>query len=328
MLWKGTHTPKRREQEVLHEELADRELALRENNIGGIHEVEALKRFQEVRVDEFSRRSTRMIEDPDTINELTEKVQELPNEINCMSDSRDFKDAESVRSGQLSHIPSEPMLFPLPTCPGGLLSRARNSQPDIWNTPGHRENVASSPPYSSSLCSRIFHVWNDSTAERISTQTSTGTHRDKDTIPTLRFPRSSSAGNSFNPMEGRNFKNYGADQQRLQISELHFDKFPTPQTFSCWKIRLKTEVCICSNCPTEATLWIKEAEMVNPVADLKSSCSIQGTTPFPDYELLDAKIASALNTIFQSSYFKKKVSLEDKKLKKKTDSFEEDRSFI
>ena len=32
-------------------------------------------------------------------------------------------------------------------------------------------------------------------------------------------------------MEGINFKNNEADQQRLQISELHFDKFPTPQTF-------------------------------------------------------------------------------------------------
>ena len=28
-------------------------------------------------------------------------------------------------------------------------------------------------------------------------------------------------------------KNYDADQQRLQISDLHFDKFPTPATFAC-----------------------------------------------------------------------------------------------
>ena len=39
---------------------------------------------------------------------------------------------------------------------------------------------------------------------------------------------------------------YGADQQRLQILDLHFDKFPTPSTFACWKIRFKTEVCTCS----------------------------------------------------------------------------------
>ena len=30
-----------------------------------------------------------------------------------------------------------------------------------------------------------------------------------------------------------------ADQQRLQISELNFDRFPTLSTFSCWKIRFK-----------------------------------------------------------------------------------------
>ena len=39
---------------------------------------------------------------------------------------------------------------------------------------------------------------------------------------------------------------FGADQQRLQISDLHFDKFPTPATFACWKIRFKTEVCTCA----------------------------------------------------------------------------------
>ena len=31
---------------------------------------------------------------------------------------------------------------------------------------------------------------------------------------------------------GDSSKNYGADQQRLQISDLHFDKFPTPATFA------------------------------------------------------------------------------------------------
>ena len=45
---------------------------------------------------------------------------------------------------------------------------------------------------------------------------------------------------------GDSSNNYGADQQRLQISDLHFDKFPTPATFACWKIRFKTEVCTCS----------------------------------------------------------------------------------
>ena len=59
--------------------------------------MEELKRVLELRIDEFSRR--RLIENQDTINELTARIQELQNEVNCLNDSRDFKDAESVRSG-------------------------------------------------------------------------------------------------------------------------------------------------------------------------------------------------------------------------------------
>ena len=44
----------RREQARLHEELAQRERVLRETVIRSIHEVEELKRAQEMRVDEFS----------------------------------------------------------------------------------------------------------------------------------------------------------------------------------------------------------------------------------------------------------------------------------
>ena len=86
-----------------------------------------------------------------------------------------------------------------------------------------------------------------------------------------------SARNSFGPSEGKSSKDYGADQQRLQISDTHFDKFPTPATFACWKKRFKTEVCTCSQFPTEAVLWIEEVEMVEPVEDLKSSRSIRRT---------------------------------------------------
>ena len=57
--------------------------------------------------------------------------------------------------------------------------------------------------------------------------------------------------------------------------------------------------------------------MVNSVDDLKSSRSVLGFTSFPDFELLDAKIASALTKIIQDSYFKKKVSLEEQKRPRK-----------
>ena len=103
-------------------------------------------------------------------------------------------------------------------------------------------------------------------------------------------------------------KDYGADQQRLQISELHYGKFHTP-TFACRKMRFKTQVCSRSQFPTELCHRSKEVEMVDSVDDLKSSYSIRGIrTP--------ATIASALNRIIQNIRFKTKVSLEEMKAHK------------
>ena len=104
---------------------------------------------------------------------------------------------------------------------------------------------------------------------------------------------------------------YGADQQRLQISDLHFDTFPTPATFACWKIRFKTEVCTCSQFPTEAMQWIKE----DSVHELRSSVSTRGIS-MPKFEVLDARIASALNRIIHNSHFKRRISLEELKVQK------------
>ena len=80
-------------------------------------------------------------------------------------------------------------------------------------------------------------------------------------------------------------KNDGADQQRLQISDLHFDKFPTPATFACWKIRFKTEVFTCSQFPTEAMQWIKEVDLFDSVDELRSSSSTRGIS-MPNFEVL------------------------------------------
>ena len=66
-------------------------------------------------------------------------------------------------------------------------------------------------------------------------------------------------------------------------------------------------------------------EMVDSVDGLRSSSSIRGI-PMPNFEVLDAKIASALNRIIHNSHFKRRVSLEEQKAKKRTVSFVEDRS--
>ena len=54
----------------------------------------------------------------------------------------------------------------------------------------------------------------------------------------------------------------------------------------------------CSDFPSDAMLWIKEVEMVDSLDELKSSRSVCGQD-FPNFEMLDAKIASVLNNIIR-----------------------------
>ena len=132
--------------------------------------MEELKRFQGSRFDEFSRR--KLVENQDTIHDLTARIQELQNEVNCLNVSTDFKDAQSVRSG-LSHVPSQPALLPLFRDPGGVLSRSvgmlsRNDKPqDIWDTHGKSGNVFVNPPASSSSpFSGRFNPWISNVTEQ------------------------------------------------------------------------------------------------------------------------------------------------------------------
>ena len=242
--------------------------------------MEEVRKFQSSTVDTIARR--KLVEDQNTILELSGRIQELQNEINCMSDSKDFQDPESIRSGN-SHVTSRPVSFP-PHPVGNVFAKSDTSSP---------------APYPQEL-----HQWNSPIEEPLHSSTVENSERQEQVI--------FSGGDSS--------KNYGADQQRLQISDLHFDKFPTPATFACWKTRFKTEVCTCSQFPTEATQWIKEVEMVDSVDELRSSSSIRGIS-MPKFEVLDARIASALNKIIHNSQFKRRISLEEQK------ALKEDRFF-
>ena len=164
-------------------------------------------------------------------------------------------------------------------------------------------HASSSAPYPQEL-----NPWGTTIEEPLHTSTVEKSERPEQN-PDQRCQSGPSARNSVIPSEGDFSKNYGADQQPLQISDLHFDKFPTPATFACWKIRFKTEVCTCSQFPTEAMQWINEVEMVDSVDDLKSSSSVRGIQ-MPNFEVLDATIASALNKIIHNSNFKRRISLE------------------
>ena len=61
--------------------------------------------------------------------------------------------------------------------------------------------------------------------------------------------------------------------------------------------------------------WIKELEVADSVDELRSSSSTRGIS-MPNFEVLDARIASALNRIIHNSHFKGRISLEEQKATK------------
>ena len=132
---------------------------------------------------------------------------------------------ESVRSGQ-SHVTSQPAFFPPFRDPGGMLSRSmgmpsRNDRPpSIWDTHGISVNVfvnptaSSSAPYPQESTPWVSNV-SEHTSPRVTSERQTP-------VQDPRCQSGPSARNSFDPIEGRFSKKYGAEQQRLQISDLHF----------------------------------------------------------------------------------------------------------
>ena len=167
--------------------------------------MEELKRFQGSTFDTFSRR--KLIEDRDTVFELTAKIQELQNEVNCMNGSRDFKDAEPVRSGQ-SHVPSQPVFFPPHPDPGGMLSRCLglpsrdDKPPDIWGTHGKMGNVFANPTASSSApYPQESNPWISNVSEHTSPHV-TSERQTPNTALDQRCQSGPSARNSFRPWRG------------------------------------------------------------------------------------------------------------------------------
>ena len=137
---------RRQDHQLIHEQLLKQNWDLREAHEKSLSEMEELKRFQGSTFETVAKR--KLIEDRDTILELTGKMQELENEINCMNDSRDFQDAESVRSGH-SHVASQLVSFPPHPVPGGMLSRS-------FGVPSRRERAAKHLGHSWKIGKNVF----------------------------------------------------------------------------------------------------------------------------------------------------------------------------
>ena len=220
---------------ILQEELLRQQQDFREVHQQDLMKHLELQKFQNSAFDEFTQQ--KFIEDQKIIMELSGRLQELQNEVNCMNDSKDFQDAESVRSGN-SHVTSQPGVFPKHHPFEGLLRpsfisrRHTDGRPNISDTSGKSGNVFAHPQASSSAPypQELNSTWRKTIEEPIHMSTAEKSER-PERDPDLRCQSRPSAKDSVIFSGGDSSKNYGADQQRLQISDLHFDKFLTPATF-------------------------------------------------------------------------------------------------
>ena len=141
------------ERRILRGELWRQQRDFREVHQQSLPEMEEVRKFQSSTFDTFARR--KLIEDQNTIMELSGRLQELQNEVNCMNDSKDFQDAQSVRSGN-SHVTNQVKLFPPHPIPEGMFRpsfvspRRKEGPPSIWDAHGISGNVFANPHASSS----------------------------------------------------------------------------------------------------------------------------------------------------------------------------------
>ena len=258
----------------------------------------------------------KLLEDRDTILKLTGKIQKLQNEINCMNDSRDFQDAESVRIGQ-SHVASQTVfLLPHPD-PVGMLSRSlgmpsrKNGPPSIWDTHGISGNVFANPTASSSApYPQELNPWSSNVSEH-TTPHVMGESRTP--VQDQRSQSGPSARNSVIPCEGVLFK------------EL-WSRPTTTADFrsSFWQIHHASNIRLLEDKIQDRGMYLFTISYGSYVVDHRSGDGwFSGSESFvlckrnSNAEVLDAKIASALNRIIQNTRFKKKVSLEERKSPKR-----------
>ena len=162
---------RRQDHQLLHEQLLKQNWDRREAHEKSLNEMEEWKRFQGSTFDTNAKR--KLVEDQETVLELTCKIQDSQNEINCVNDSRDFQDAESVRSGH-SHVTSQPVFFPPHPVPGGILTRPKgmpsrkDGPPSIWDTHSISGNVFANPAASSSApFPQELNPWSSHISEQI-----------------------------------------------------------------------------------------------------------------------------------------------------------------
>ena len=240
---------------------------------------------------------------------------------NSLIDSRDFHDLESkqlwvIPRSQSSSICSELLGKLCCDCSRQLDTR------NLCSMPGNVSVDPSAPDETTASSLRHVHARNptatygetvfSSTRRHVARIDEINTETQGFMIPTPRFAGSVPTWKPPSFAEEVYSRYYMVGQPTNEISELHFDKFPTPSSFSGRRTSFKTEVRSGSGTLSEAIRRIKEVDVATYVDHHETSQSIRGHR-FPNFEMLDTKIASPLWKINQYSNFKKRVHVAEQK---------------
>ena len=199
----------RREQSRLQEELVMKEKALRDSQIRNIHEMEEMKRAQELRVDEVAVQRSR--ENHEEIQRLTSQMPEIQDQMNSMNDLGEFQEVESNHGGRLSYVPSQPATLPSYR---SMLSRDKRLPLDTWNASGPQENV-----FGNHFLRLIRHSTTPSATGSVTGRlVARDEDRNKGTSPMPTFARRPSTMSLLFPVDIPKKSMVG--QQRQQISEV------------------------------------------------------------------------------------------------------------
>ena len=228
------------------------------------------------------------------------QIQDLQNKVNSLSNAREFCDPES-RSCGATHVPDQTSTIlssrTLPRCDSGL---PRNTQ----NCTGITGNVCERPSAQEGRPSTFFNNSKNlaSSSQALGPDTSGTTRRRESemkreplntSMPSPQFQR---GGGMLNHNGGTYSHSGMMDYPRLPIWELHLGKFEAAKSTSTLK-------------------FVAEQRILR--SQCSGSRSILVRTNFPDFDILDATIASALTRLLDKHIqFRKRVGFEEQRAQK------------
>ena len=296
-----------------------------------------LKKLQSFTFDSIARR--RFLEDQDTILELL-----MARYQNCkmkliawmmkrivLNDSKDFQDAESIRSGN-SHVTSRPVSFPPHPIPEGMQSRS-------VGMPSRRERAAKHLGHTWYLRETFLQIQMPHFQHLIRRNWIHGipVQKSRFTSSTVEKSETNTSSRSEMPL-------WTVSQKfcHLQWRRLFNESWGRPTTIgvfrsSFWHAPYTSHVCLLEEKDSRPRYVLVHNILRKQYNGSKTwSWLIQWTNWYrrhPHYvvfqcrifEVVDARIASALNRIIHDSHFKRRISLEEQEPRSRTVSFAEDR---